>query len=108
MRGDQFQRDENRRIWCQAHRRQILAGQVQLDSLLQVAGDLIERLPLGDDRDLHAFGHVAGLLARSDHRLDCSLKHLYRLLILAFSRARHCNWGHSTEGEVGIARDALS
>jgi len=34
MRGDQFQRDENRRVWRQAHRRQILAGKVQLDSFL--------------------------------------------------------------------------
>jgi hypothetical protein len=34
MRGNQFQRDENRRVWRQAHRRQTLAGKVQLDSLL--------------------------------------------------------------------------
>jgi len=33
-RGDQFQLDENRRVWRRAHRRQILAGKVQLDSFL--------------------------------------------------------------------------
>jgi len=83
MRGDQFQRDENRRVWRQAHRRQILAGKVQLDSFLQVATDLVKRRPLGDNRDLETLSHIAGLLSGSDYRLNGALEHGYLLPIFA-------------------------
>ena len=62
MRGNQFQHDEDRRVWRQTHCRQILASKVQLDGFLQVASNLVQRWPLGDDWNLDAFADVTGLL----------------------------------------------
>ena len=52
-----------------------LRWQVQRHGLLQVPCDLVQRAPLGHDRDLEALGYVARLLTRANHRLDRVLKH---------------------------------
>jgi hypothetical protein len=80
---------------------------VQLDSLLQVATDLVERRSLGDDWDLETLSHIAGLLPGSDHRLNGALKHRYLLPIFALKWAKKGDWRHSTEGRAGIARNDL-
>jgi len=107
MRWNQFQRNENRRVWSQAHRRQILAGKVQLDGLLQVATDLVERQSLGDDWDLETLSHIAALLSGSDHGLDRALKHRYLLPVIAIKWARKYDCRQSTERSAGIARNSL-
>ena len=107
MRVNQFQRDENRRVWRQAHRRQILAGKVQLDSFLQVATDLVERWPLGDNWNLETLRHIAGLLPGSDHCFDRTLKHFCLLPTSAINWAKKYACRHSTEKRVEIARNAL-
>ncbi len=107
MRGDQFQRDENRRVWRQAQRRQILTSKVQVDSFLQVATDIIERRSLGDNRDFQTLSHTAGLLPASDHRLNGTLQHRYLLSVFALKWAKKAGRRYSTEGRDGIARNGL-
>lgn len=76
MRRYQLQSYEDRRLGGESQSRQILAGQVQLYSFPQVAGDLVERRSLGDDGDLKTLSHISGLVSGSNHGLDRSLKHL--------------------------------
>jgi hypothetical protein len=81
MRGNQFQGREDRWVRIQPQDGQVLPFKVQLHSLPQIPGNLVERLALGDDRNLKALGHVAGLLAGSNCGLDGSLEH-HRLLAI--------------------------
>ena len=75
MLGDQLQRHEDRRLRSKPHGSQILIGQVQFYSLLQISGDLVKRNALRNNRDLKALGHVTRLFSRSNHSFNCSLQH---------------------------------
>lgn len=77
MRGDQLQGHEDRWLRRKPPSFQVLTGQVKLDSLLQIAGNLVEGRSLCDDGNLETLSDVSGLVSRSNDRLNRPLKHRY-------------------------------
>ena len=75
MRRQELHGDEDGRVRYETEGCEIFAVEMESDSFPEVLRYLIQRLSLGDDRDLEAFGHVPRLLARTDHRLDRVLEH---------------------------------
>src|SRR6185295_19621992 len=86
MRRLQLHRDDHGWARRKPQAREVLAIEVQSHGLLQVPRDLVQRAPLGHDRDLETLGYVAGLLTRANHRLDRMLKHASPLTTLSIAR----------------------
>ncbi len=63
MRRQELHGDEDSRIRRETEGCEIFA-EMESDGFPEVLRYLIQGLPLGDDRDLEAFGHVPRLLAR--------------------------------------------
>ena len=65
-----FHRNHQRWIRGQSQSIQVFPIQVERYGFLEIASDLIQRLTLRDNRDFHAFGHVARFFAAPDDGLD--------------------------------------
>jgi hypothetical protein len=76
MRGRELHRYNNGRILGEPQGGQILIGQMESDGFLEVPGHLVQRVALGDYRDLEAFRHVSRLFSWTNHSHDCVLEHL--------------------------------
>ena len=87
MRGDQLQGHEDRWLRRKPPSCQVLTGQVKLDSLLQIAGNLVQARSLCDDGNLETLSHVSGLVSRSNDRLNRPLKHRYPFDVGTMSHA---------------------
>ena len=66
MRRYQLHRDNNRGVGYKSQGCQVLAFEVQADGLLQVPGDLVQGIALGDDGISMRFGHISRLLPGTD------------------------------------------
>ena len=75
MRGRELHRYTNGGIWGQSQRGQVLIRQMESDGFLKVSGHLVQRVALGDYRDLETFRYVSRLFSWTDHRHDRVLKH---------------------------------
>ena len=74
MRRSDLQRDQDRRVRREAEVCQVFAVEVEPNSLLQIAGHLIQCHALSDDGDLEALCDPARFLARSNDGLDRPLQ----------------------------------
>src|SRR2546427_7857967 len=74
IRWRQFQGHEDGRVGSQAQTREVLAFEVERDGFSEIRGDLVQGGALRHDGDFHALSDEAGLLARSDDRLDRPLE----------------------------------
>ncbi len=63
MRGQDLHGHDNRWIRCESKRSQVLVGEMKGDGLAEVVRDLVQGMPLGDDRNLETFGHVSRFIA---------------------------------------------
>src|SRR6266571_473650 len=80
MRRSQLHRNDDGRVWRESQGLQIFVGEMKLDRLSQILGDLVQGVTLSHDGNLEALGRVARLFTGPNHSLDCSLKHWVRLL----------------------------
>ncbi len=75
MRGQELHRDDYSGIRGKSQGGKILVGQMEGYGFLEIPRDLVQRLALGDHRDLEAFRHISRLFPRANDRLDCVLSH---------------------------------
>ncbi len=77
MRRQELHRDDYGRIRSEPQGGKILVGQMEGHSFLKIPRDLVQRLALGDNRNLEAFRHISRLFSRANNRFDRVLSHGY-------------------------------
>jgi len=75
MRGQELHRDDYGGIRGESQGGKILVGQMEGYGFLKIPRNLVQRLALGDNRDLEAFRHISRLFPRANNRFDRVLGH---------------------------------